>query len=208
MGHYPKFSLQERWICFLLLISALTIALSTMQITPVFSAACNPATPLDASGGSASCTMAITAQVNPGVLTLANDAAAVVAGTPFTLAGTAILATFTFTSVVDDHRGLSLGWVLSAASAGIINGSTTLPLSFTALDAASSCSNGTCATATFIPITLTTTTARFLTTSNAGHTIVVDGNYTNKIDGAFTIPTGSPSGTYAGSITITLLNTF
>jgi hypothetical protein len=207
MHHYPKVSL-SKWCTSLLLTSILALSVLTIQITPAFAAACNPGTPLDASAGSAACDMSITAQVNPGVLTLANDASAVVAGTPFTLAGSPILATFTFTSIVKDHRGLALGWVLSAASAGITNGTTTLPLSLTAKDAASTCVNGTCPPTTFIPITLTTTTARFLTTGNAAHTLVVDGDYTNKTDGAFTIPTGSPSGTYSGIITITLLNTF
>ena len=207
MCRYQKIFLSKWWTNFLL-TSALIISVLTIQITPAFAAACNPGTPLDASAGSASCDMSITAQVNPGVLTLANDAAAVVNGTPFTLAGSPILATFTFTSIVRDHRGLSLGWVLSAASAGITNGSTTLPLSLTAKDAASSCINGTCPPTTFIPITLTTTTARFLTAGNAAHTLIVDGDYSNVTDGAFVIPTGSPSGTYSGIITITLLNAF
>lgn len=207
MSRYPKMSL-PRWWPKLLFVCALAIPILTMPGTPAFAAACNPATPLDASAGSASCDMSITAQVNPGVLTLTNDASAVVAGTPFTLAGFPLVAPFTFTSIVKDHRGLALGWVLSAASAGITNAGTTLPLSLTAKDAASSCTNGTCPPTTFIPITLTTTTARFLTTGNAGHTLVIDGDYTNKTDGAFTIPTGSPSGTYSGIITITLLNTF
>ena len=207
MDHYPKMSL-PRWWTSLLFICTLFISVLILPATPAFAAACNPATPLDASAGSASCDMSITAQVNPGVLTLTNDAAAVVLGTPFTLTGSPLLAPFTFTSLVKDHRGLALGWVLSAASAGITNGGTTLPLSLTAKDAASSCTNGTCPPTTFIPITLTTTPQRFLTTGNAGHTIVVDGDYTNKTDGAFTIPTGSPSGTYSGIITITLLNTF
>ncbi len=207
MYNYSKNPFLRWWTSFLL-VSTLAISLLAMQNTYAFAAACNPATPLDASAGSATCDMSITASVSPGVLTLANDAAAAVTGTPFTLAGSAIIAPFTFTSLVKDHRGSTTGWALEANSAGIINGTTTLPLSLTAKDAASTCINGTCSAVTFSAITLTTTATRFTQAGNAGHTIVVDGDYSNKTDGAFTIPTGSPAGTYAGTITITLLNTF
>ncbi len=197
-----------RWCASLLLVSGLAVSLLAIQSTHAFAAACNPAAPLDASAGSAACDMAISATVNSGGLTLANDATALVAGTPFTLLGSPIVANFTFTSLVKDHRGLALGWVLSAASPGIINGTTTLPLNLTARDAASTCINGTCSSTTFTPVTLTATSARFLTTGNAGHTLAIDGDYSNKTDGAFTIPSGSPSGTYTGIISVTLLNTF
>jgi hypothetical protein len=199
-----------RWWASLLLASTLAVSLLAIQSTYAFAAnaPCTPSSPLNTSAGSAACDMAISAIVNSGVLTLTNDATAVVAGTPFTLLGSPIFATFTFTSVAKDHRGLALGWVLSAASAGIVNGTTTLPLSLTAKDAASSCINGTCLPTTFTPITLTTTPARFLTAGDASHTLAIDGDYSNKTDGAFTIPPGSPSGTYSGIISITLLNTF
>jgi hypothetical protein len=207
MYRYPKIS-WSRWCTGLLVVSALALSLFFRQDTSAFAAACNPGISLDASDGSAACDMAITVQVNPGVLTLTNDAAAVVNGTPFTLAGTPLVAPFTFTSLVRDHRGVGLGWVLSAASAGISNAGTTLPLSLTARDAGSTCSGGPCPTPAFIPVTLTTTPTRFMTAGNATHTTIIDGDYSNKIDGAFTIPTGSPSGTYSGIITITLLNSF
>ena len=199
---------QLRWCVSFTLAGALVLSMLSMHSTPAYAAACNPATPLDASAGSASCDMSISAVVSAGVLTLANDAAAVVTGTPFTLTGAAIIAPFTFTSLVKDHRGSTAGWVLSAASAGLSSGTTVLPVNLTAKDPASSCTNGTCASTTFTAVTLTTTAARFLTTGNAGHTVVVDGDYTNKTDGTFTIPAGSPAGTYSGIITITLSNTF
>jgi hypothetical protein len=207
MKRYLKIS-KIRWSVSLLLASALALSMLSMHSTTAFAAACNPATPLDASAGSASCDMTIAAQVNAGILTLANDAAVVVTGTPFTLTGAPIVAPFVFTSLVKDHRGSTAGWVLSASSAGVANGSTVLPINFTAKDPASTCTNGTCASTTFTAITLTTTPARFLTTSNAGHTVVVDGDYNNKTDGTFTIPAGSPAGSYTGIITITLSNTF
>jgi hypothetical protein len=207
MYRYPKIS-WSGWCTSLLIFSVLALSVLVRQDTPAFAAACNPGTPLDASVSSAACDMSITAQVNPGVLTLTNDAAAVVNGTPFTLVGIPLVATFTFTSLVKDHRGVGLGWVLSAASAGISNAGTTLPLSLTAKDAGSTCVDGPCLAAVFIPVTLTATPSRFLTTSNITHTTIIDGDYSNKIDGAFTIPTGSPSGTYSGIITITLLNSF
>jgi hypothetical protein len=207
MYGYLKFS-KIRWCVNILFASALALSLFSMHSTSAFAAACNPATPLDASASSASCDMAIAAQVSAGVLTLANDAAAVVTGTPFTLTGAPIVAPFVFTSVVKDHRGSTAGWVLSAASAGVVNGTTTIPVNFTAKDPASTCVNGTCASTTFTAITLTTTATRFLTTGNASYTIVVDGDYTNKTDGTFTIPAGSPAGAYTGIITITLSNTF
>ena len=207
MYRYLKIS-KIRWCVSCLLASALALSMLSMHSTSAFAAVCNPATPLDASAGSASCDMTIAAQVNAGVLTLANDAAVVVTGTPFTLTGAPLVAPFVFTSVVKDHRGSTAGWVLSAASAGLVSGTTTIPVNLTAKDPTSTCANGTCASTTFTAVTLTTTAARFLTTSNAGHTVVVDGDYTNKTDGTFTIPAGSPAGTYTGIITITLSNTF
>ncbi|GCE15223.1 hypothetical protein [Tengunoibacter tsumagoiensis] len=193
----------------LLFMSSVTCSLLFGFNATALAAACNPATPLDASAGSASCDMTINAQVNPGVLTLTNDAAAAVPGSPFTLTGANLPGTFTFTSVVKDHRGLALGWTLSAASSGLKNGTTTLPLNLTGLDVSSSCTNGTCTSTTFTAVTpLTTTSTKFLTAGNSAHTIVVDGDYTNKIDGTFTIVAGSPSGLYSGIITITLANTF
>jgi hypothetical protein len=198
-----------RWSTSLALTCFLALSTLVLSSSPTFAAACNPGTPLDASGGSASCDMTIAAQVNPGVLTLANDAAANVPGTPFTLNGTPILATFTFNSVVRDHRGSTAGWALLAASAGLKNGTTTLPLNLTAADPASTCINGTCPATTFTPVVpLTTTAATFLTAGNAAHTIIVDGDYTNRTDGTFTIPTGSPAGSYTGIITITLSNVY
>ncbi len=197
--------------CFKSLFLACFLAVSILALSssPTFAAACNPGTPLDATGGSASCDMSITAQVNPGVLTLANDAAANVPGTPFTLNGAAIPATFTFNSIVRDHRGSTAGWALLAASAGLKNGTTTIPLNLVAADPASTCINGTCPPTTFTAVApLTTTATTFLTAGNAAHTIIVDGDYTNRTDGTFTIPTGSPAGTYTGVITITLSNVY
>ena len=193
----------------MIVASALILAALAFSSSPAFAAACNPATPLDASGGSASCDMSITAQVNPGVLTLSNDAAATVVGTPFTLTGAAISTTFSFTSLVKDHRGSTAGWSLSATSAGIKNGTTTIPVNLTAKDAASTCTNGTCPATTFTAVTPLTTTAQvFLTAGAATGGPVVDGDYSNKTDGTFTIPAGSPAGTYTGTITITLANVF
>jgi hypothetical protein len=196
--------------CSISFILSCILVMSTFSLPMplALAAACIPATPLDASAGSANCDMSITAQVNPGVLTLANDATAVVTGTPFTLTGIPIVPNFAFTSIVKDHRGSTAGWALEAASAGITHATTTLALSLTAKDGpGTSCTNGTCTSATFTPITLSTTATRFLQAGN-GTTTVVDGEYTNKTDGQFTIPPGAPSGSYTGTITITLLNTF
>ncbi len=195
-----------------LLVGALAVSLLVIHSTHTFAAACNPATPIDASTGTpvAACDMSISAVVNSGVLTLANDAAAVVVGSPFTLTGIAQTPTFTFTSLVKDHRGLNNGWILKANSAGIVNGGTTLPLLLTAKDVASTCTNGSCTyPSVFTAITLTTTSVTFMTAGITAHGgSIVDGDYSNKIDGSFTIPPGSPPGTYSGTITITLLNTF
>ncbi|MBA2677755.1 MAG: hypothetical protein H0U76_05095 [Ktedonobacteraceae bacterium] len=189
--------------------SFLALATLTLSVTPAFAAACNPATPLDASGDSASCDMSISALVNPGVLTLTNDAAAIVSGGPFTLAGAAIGVSFSFISLVKDHRGSTADWSLSAASAGLINESTTIPLNLTAKDAASTCTNGTCPATTFTALTsLTTTPQVLLTVGVATGGPVLDGDYSNKTNGTFIIPAGSPSGTYSGTITITLANVF
>ncbi len=202
----------SRWgVSFVLANVLATLALLTFGgVTQAANPACNPATPQDASSGSTICDMSINAQVNPGVLTLANDAAATVPGTPFTLTGAAITANFSFTSVVKDHRGSTAGWALSAQSAGIKNGTTTLPLSLTSEDVTSSCTNGSRPATTFTALSPvpSASSSIFLTAGNASGTVVVDGDYTNKTNGQFTITAGSPAGAYAGSITITLANVF
>jgi hypothetical protein len=154
--------------------------------------------------------MSISAQINPGSFTLANDAAASVPGSPFTLTGAAINASFSFTNYVRDHRGSSNGWSVFASTAGLTGPSgTTISPSFISLDTtASSCTNGTCPTVSFTPITLSGTPQKFLGAGNAAHTLVVDGDYTNKVNGQFVIPAGTGAGTYSGTITITLTNTF
>ncbi len=191
----------------LLSVGALAVTLLATQSTHAFAAACARNTPLSAGAGSATCGMSITiVVVNRGKLISTNTAVA--PGIPITSPGSSIVSPFTFTTVTKDHRGLALGWVLSAASAGIVNGMTTLPLSLTGKDIASSCTNGTCPPTTFTPIILTTTTARFLTVGDTSHTLATDGDYSNKTDGTFTVPADSPLGIYTGIISITLLNTF
>ncbi len=197
----------SRWMAGSVIAGMLAMSALFLSSTPLFAAACNPGgAALDATSAAQSCDMSITAQVNPGLLTLSNDASATVAGSPFTLSGANIAGTFTFTSVVKDHRGSTSGWALAAASAGLVNGSVTIPINLTAADAASSCTNGTCPATTFVAVSpLTTTAATFLHTA---HGTLIDGDYTNKTDGTFTIPAGSPSGSYAGTITVTLSNSF
>ncbi len=169
-----------RWCASLLLVSALAISLLAIQNTHAFAAACDPAAPLDAAASTAgapvNCDMSITAAVTSGGLTLANDAAATVSnlGT-FALAGADIHPTFTFTSLVKDHRGSTSGWNLEANSAGLTIGGlgagTNLGLTLTGKDAASAChQSGTtgalCTTASAFAaaaVPLTTTAASFMT---------------------------------------------
>jgi hypothetical protein len=152
--------------------------------------------------------VAVGAQINSGVFTLAADSSATVPGSPFTLSGTDITADFHFSGTVRDHRGNTNGARLMAASAGISNGSVTFPLNITSV-ASMNCSNGTCPPPSFTPITpLTTTPQAFFTGGNTAHTLIVDGDYSATINGQFTIPVGSPSGVYTGVMTATLLNTF
>lgn len=199
----------SRWWATSLFASVFALSSLVWSSSPTFAAACNPSLALDASGGPVSCDMLIGAQINGGLLELENDSAARVAGSPFTLAGASITAVFSFTSVVDDHRGNTNGWRLLASSAGISNGTTILPLSLMSLDTSSACVVGTCSPPNFTPITpLTTTPTSFLSTGNATHTIIVDGDYSNKINGQFMIPPGAPSGSYTGIITIALSNTY
>ena|SRR5450631_934209 len=203
----------KHWIRFIL-VSALVLSALVLHSTPTFATLCTGST-LDASGGSATCDMTVNATVSPGVLTLANDAAAVVTGTPFTLTGAAQTPSITFTSVVKDHRGLKTGWALEANSVGLtLSGATTLVLKLTGEAATSSCTNGTCPALTLpantagvftTPITLTATPAKFV---QAGTSVVDDGDYTNNTVGSITIPQGASSGAYSGTITITLLNAF
>ena len=193
-----------------MIVVAPTLCAFALSSSPTFAVGCSITTPLDASAGSASCDMGIAATVNPGVLTLANDANATVPASPFTLTGSALTVNFNFASIVRDHRGSTAGWALEAASTGLHNGTTTIPLTLTADTfggGGSSCTNGTCTPTSFTSIGLTTTPARFLQAGN-GTSIIVDGDYTNETYGYCTIPAGSPAGSYTGTITITLLSTF
>ncbi|HTK10250.1 MAG TPA: hypothetical protein VL485_23980 [Ktedonobacteraceae bacterium] len=197
-----------RWWVVSLVAGVLVLSSFTFSSTHALAAACNIGIALDASGGSASCDMSIQAQVTSGVYTFSADSSATVPDSPFTLSGTPILANFHFSGIIRDHRGNTNGGRGLASSSGITNGSTTLPLSITSVGALS-CTNGTCAPPTFIPvIPLTTTPQTFVTGGNAAHTIIVDGDYTGTFDGQFTIPPGSPSGVYSGIIMLTLTNIY
>jgi hypothetical protein len=198
-----------KWRTIALLAGLLAICVQTFCVLPARAVSCNPGLALDASGGSVSCDMGVLAQINAGVLTLANDTDAVVPGSPFTLSGTPVLATFSFSNFVRDHRGSVDGWAEQAASSGLVGPLATLPINLTSLDPSSSCVSGTCPPVIFTPVTpLTPVPARFLAAGNVLHTIVVDGDYTNKVNGNFTIPAGAASGVYTGVVTITLLNSF
>jgi hypothetical protein len=201
----PSKTYIARWWTSLLLVCILVM--SPWYSSTTFAAACVLGTSLNASAGSAGCDMLVTAQINPGALTLSDDAFATVSGSPYTIKKTAIIATFNFTSIVDDHRGSTAGWALKAASTGIAHASIVLPLSLTAKGFGTNCQNGTCTPTTFTPITLSGTATKFLQAGN-GTTVVVDGDYTNKTDGQFTIPTGVPVGSYTGTITISLVSSF
>jgi hypothetical protein len=80
-------------------------------------------------------------------------------------------------------------------------------MSLTANDPASTCTNGTCPATTFTPISLTTVPSTFLQAGSTSGTVVVDGDYSNIIDGYITVPAGTPAGMYLGTIRITLVNT-
>jgi hypothetical protein len=201
-----------RWWVISVLASILAVSSIVLSSSPTFAATgpCNPSTPLDASGGSASCTMAVGAQINGGVFTLTNDATAAVPGSPFAFTPGAQTASFNFTSTVTDDRGDPNGWTLVASSSGITNGNQILPLSLTSLDPSSHCTTGTCLLSpSFTAVTpLTTSPATFLSVGATGNTVIVVGTYINKINGEFTIPAGVDSGVYTGTISISLLNTF
>lgn len=208
MNSHPNMPI-VKWRTTFLLAGLLALFVQTLCFLPARAVTCNPGLALDASGGSASCDMNMLAQVNAGVLTLANDTDATVPGSPFTLSGTPVLATFSFSNFVRDHRGSTDGWAVEAASNGLVGPLATLPLNLVSLDPSSSCVSGTCPPATFTPVTpLTTVPARFLAAGNALHNVVVDGDYTSKVNGSFTIPAGAASGVYTGVVTLTLLNSF
>jgi hypothetical protein len=145
--------------------------------------------------------------VNPGVLTLVNDTSATMTGPPLTLSDSLATVAFHFTSSVSDHRGSGAGWELQASSSGLSNGSTNVAISLTANDPTSTCTNGTCSATTFTPISLTTVPSTFLQAGSTSGTVVVDGDYSNIIDGYITVPAGTPAGIYLGTIRITLVNT-
>ena len=170
-------------------------------------------TPIDASASTAaapvSCSMSIAATLNSGGLTLANDSAATVTGSPPVLGGAPIIVPFSFTTIVRDHRGSTNGWLLEASSAGITNNTTTYPLTFTSAGSGSSCMNGTCSPTTFTAIDpLTTTPQIFEQVGSTNHTTVIEGDYTLVTNGNCTFPADAPVGTYTGVITISLLNSF
>ena len=144
----------------------------------------------------------------PGEITLVNDASITIVGTPFKLNGSSIEADFTFTTSISDHRGSGAGWRLQASVSDIRNGPTHLTTKLTAQDATSTCTNGPCPATTFTPITLSTTPTTFLTAGNATGTVIVDGDYTNVVDGQIIIPANAFAGLYTGSISITFADTF
>jgi hypothetical protein len=189
-----------------LLIGFVVISSVMVSGSPAFAAACNPGSPIDASGGSASCDMNVSVEIGTGNLTLANDTSAAVPGSPFTPSGVSTSATFNFNSLVKDHRGSTAGWSLQAASVGIpYDAGSHMLLSLTS--ATFSCGVGqVCPAPTFTPITLSSTSTTFLAAGNG--TTVIDGDYTNTINGTFTIPPGIAIGSYTGTVTMTLLNVF
>jgi hypothetical protein len=192
----------------LLLSSMLIIPLVAFPSSHALAAQCNPAIPVDATGGSASCDVSVAAQISSGPFTLAADSSASVPGSPFTLSGTDVVADFHFNGYIKDHRGSASGARLLSSSAGISNGSATFPLSLLSVSGLT-CTNGTCPAGAFFPLTpLTTTPQTVFTLGDATHTIVVEGDYTAQINGQFTIPRGASNGVYSGVVTSTLLNSF
>jgi hypothetical protein len=217
MSHYLKIAL-SRWSASLALASLLAVSVFGFTSIPAFAGTCDLTTPLDATtsliAAPVNCTMTVGFSLGAGALTLRNSPTAAVTGGPFTPSGADLSGAFSFTSLVSDHRGSAAGWMLSASSPGLSNGTTTIPLALTAEDTAagkSSCT-GACVATIMTPIIMgpgpggSTGVQTFLTSGNG--TTIIDGDYTNVTDGTFLIPAGSSSGDYSATVTIALTNAF
>lgn len=117
-------------------------------------------------------------------------------------------ANYGFGSTILDLRNTQDGWQLQASSAGLLNGSSVVPLRITGATSTCTASSGgnTCVSTTATPITLTTTPTTFLATGNPTHPI--SGTFNISTTGSYTFPSDAPTGTYSGIITISLVNTF
>jgi hypothetical protein len=192
----------------LLAMSALALHSSPTFAQPP----CDPNAPLNASGGvGASCDMSIAADLGTGSLTLANDAAVAVTGSPFTLTGAPITAPFSFTSVVKDHLRTTAGWQLQAnlLAGGLTDGTTHInQVDLTNTSVSCVNGNGSCVFNPPTPFTLQAGLGAQTFESAGNGSTVVEGDYTNDTTGTFTFPASANPGHYTGTVTITLLNSF
>lgn len=174
-------------------------ALGLQSAASFASGPCNPGTEITVANSpvpsSDFCDMSVTADITPGTLSFNNTASVSVSGT---FSNAAQSLPFTFTNVVTDDRGGTDGWKLQAALSGL----TGLTLS---LDSDSTtCVGVNCAGTTFTAVPNLTANTTFLKTNGAA---LENGVYTSTIGGNVNVPGGTASGTYTGTVTITLVNT-
>lgn len=208
----------------LLKLGASLLVVGSMAATfigqPAFAAnpSCEIGTAFDATAGSASCDMTLTSFLPSGDLDFENDAAATMP-----VGGSGVGSNnYSFHTNVSDDRGTAAGWHLDAApviAAGrsglqspLNTAATDIPLSLTstggptfALHSGDFCS-GLLTNTTGGSLVLTTAPKTFVTfaPTNASTSRCLANLTTN---GEYTIAPSAPSGTYTGTITITLVNT-
>lgn len=157
---------------------------------------------------SATCDMGISTTLGEGVLEFHNDASATVGAVT---AGVASTNDYSFATQVTDLRNTGAGWSLQAASAGLINGTTTIPLLIGTTGSTASCTPsdglGTCVTPAFATaFSLTSTATTFVSATSTTAVPVLSGTFPITTHGTFHLTGSEPSGAYAGTITLTLNN--
>jgi hypothetical protein len=194
----------------LMLSGVMIVGTLALRSPAVFAAACAPGTEetITSPAISASCDTSISANLGQGLLEFHSDTAATVGSVT---AGAASTTDYHFASLVTDLRNVGTGWSLQAASAGLANGSTSVPLVIGTTGDAASCTpsdgQATCVTPAFATaFQLSTTATTFVSATSITGTPIISGTFPITTHGTFSFTGGEPSGAYSGTITLTLQN--
>ena len=196
-------------------IGSLALLFALSMHSPLALAATGPQGPCGSSitvdntpaGASAQCDMGISATFSEGTLSFTNDANAttspVVTGTN----------SYSFHTTIIDQRNITAGWRLEASSTGMTNTvnnvTTTIPLSIT--NSSATCTptvpgQNTCVTPTCYAVGQLTSTPQYFLSSGQG--TLISGTFQATTNGSYTFSGAEPTGTYTGTIRISLVNAF
>ena len=180
-----------------LLVATMASALAGQS---AFAADCS--TPIDATAGSASCTITVNALNSSGALTFSGPST-ITAGPPDPATH---ISDYSFPSTLIDNRSSNAGWSLLASmtGTGLTNGTDSI---FPTIDSTTftptTIGSGNCSTTSSSAITLSATDQAFLT--DAGGGLNINCSYANDTHGSINF-TGLSTGSYTGTLNITLQN--